>query len=512
EHQTVAELARHAALVDAADTARSEQGPVSGAVPLTPIQRWFFEHDFADLHYFNQALPLEPGEPLDPGALGSALAAVLEHHDALRLRFHREVGPAEALGWRQENAAAEPVTPFHRIDLAGLPEPRRRETLDRATAALQTGFDLSRGPLTRLALFETGSGMPGLLLWTAHHLVVDGVSWRVLLEDLEDSYRQAVRGLRPVLPPKTAAFRDWALRLTGHAAPGAPARELDHWLGVARTPVPRLPVDFTGGAESTVGEEATVSFELTADETSDLLQTVPSVYHNRIDEALLSALARTLAGWTGSPRVRVDLEGHGREPIFAEDDELDTSRTVGWFTAIHPVILEAGTADPGAALVSAKERLRAVPGRGVGYGLLRHLGGGEAARLLAAAPAAEISFNYLGQLGQLDAASSGGRSLFRSSAAPAGPPRSPRGHRTHLLEIVGRVTGGRLQITLAYGSRVHRQETAERLSEAYAGALRELIRHCREREDQVFTPSDFPKALLDAGGLDRLSALLAESD
>jgi len=178
----------------------------------------------------------------------------------------------------------------------------------------------------------------------------------------------------------------------------------------------------------------------------DLLQTVPSVYHNRVDDALLSALARALAGWTGSPRLRVDLEGHGREPVFgddgADDDALDVSRTVGWFTTLYPVVLEAGDTGPCDALVSAKERLRAVPGRGIGYGLLRFLGDGEAVRLLAAAPAAEILFNYLGQLGQVDA-SSDESSLFRASPASAGSARSRRAHRTHTLEIGGVVSPGR---------------------------------------------------------------------
>ncbi|HKH43059.1 MAG TPA: amino acid adenylation domain-containing protein, partial [Thermoanaerobaculia bacterium] len=426
EYQTVAELASHAAAADSAGALRSAQGPVTGEVPLTPIQRWFLAQDFADLHHFNQALRLEPAEPLDPATLERALAAVVAHHDALRLRFRREES-----GWRQENAAAKPVTPFHRIDLAGLPEPRRREIREEAAAALQTGFDLAAGPLTRLALFETGDA-PGELLWVAHHLVVDAVSWRVLLEDLEAACRGAG------LPPKTTAYRDYALRLAGQATPEEPAEE----------PVLRLPVDFAGHLENTVGHEATVSFALTAEETADLLQTLPAVYHNRIDEALLSALARASACWTGSPRLRVDLEGHGRQPLW---DDIDLSRTVGWFTTIHPVILEAGDAGPGQALIQARD-----------LGGLRGTG---------AATASEIVFNYLGQL---DAGSGG---LFRPSLAPAGSTRSPRARRPHLLEVTGRISGGQLHIDLAYSSRVHRRETAERLAAAYAGALRELIRH-----------------------------------
>jgi non-ribosomal peptide synthase protein (TIGR01720 family) len=524
EHQTVAGLARHVTAADAG-AAHAGQGPVSGEVPLTPIQRRFFAQGFADPHHFNQALLLEPQEPLSPAALERAMAAIVEHHDALRMRF---AGDA-AGGWRQENAPAEPVAPFHRVDLSSLPAPRWSETFEQAAAALQAGFDLSAGPLTRLCLFDSGgtgegTALTARLLWAAHHLVVDGVSWRVLLEDFEDAYRQAVRGLRPALPPKTTSFQEWARRLAQHASSEALARELPYWCAAARVPVPRLPVDFPPGAgsQATVAgdpghpanlnqDEATVSFELGTEETTDLLQTLPSVYHSRIDDALLSALVRALAGWTGSPRLRVDLEGHGREPLF---DDLDVSRTVGWFTSIYPVVLEAGHATPGDALVSAKERLRSVPGRGIGYGLLRHLavagndGDREATHLLAAAPPAEILFNYLGQAGSEAAGKS---ALFRASMASTGPCRSPRAHRTHALEISGIVAEGRLQVTITYGSRTHRRETVERLATAYAGALRELIHHGQESEE-VFTPSDFPKARLDARNFDKLAALLADSD
>ncbi len=473
EYQTVAGLALHATVTDAVGAADS--GPVSGEVPLTPIQRWFFEQGFADPHHFNQALLLEPREPLDPAALERALATVVEHHDALRMRFD---GP------RQENAHPEPVTPFHQVDHAGLPAARWDEAFEAAAAAIQAGFDLSAGPLTRLCLFADDPGER--LLWVTHHLVVDGISWRLLVEDLEAAYRQAT------LPPRTTSFQEWSRRLSAYSGQ---AGELDYWRETARVSVPRLPVDFPD-AGNLVGDEATVAFELPAEETAKLLQTLPAVYHSRIDEALLSALVRALAGWTGSPRLRVDLEGHGREPVFGDVDGPDVSRTVGWFTSMYPVVLEAGDADPGEALVSAKERLRAVPGRGIGYGLLRHL--------LEEQPAAGVSFNYLGQAD----ATAGELSLFRVSTAGTGPAQSPRTRRTHLLEIGGIVSDGRLRITLTYGSRMYRRETAERLAAAYAEALRELIQHNPE-SDEVFTPSDFPKARLDERGFRQLESLLS---
>src|SRR6185312_11057139 len=453
EHQTVEALARHAIVTETA-AVQAEQGTVTGEVPLTPIQRWFFEQGFADPHHFNQALLLETLEPLAPAALEIAMAAVVEHHDALRLRFDLRES-----GWRQENAPAERLTPFHQLDLSALPVPQCDEAFEQAAAALQAGFDLPAGPLTRLGLFSLGAGQPARLLWVAHHLVVDGVSWRVLLEDLESAYRQAARGLRPTLPPKTTSFQEWARRLSADASHAGPEEP-------ETIQVPRLPADFPS-ARDLVGDEASVSFELSAEETTDLLQTLPSAFQSRIDDALLSSLVRALAGWTGSPRLGVDLEGHGRDAVSGDasdaGDDLDVSRTVGWFTSLSPLVLEKGDAGPEEALVSARERLRAAPGH------------------------AEILFNYLGQLGQLGAAS-GESSLFQASPASPGPSRSPRAQRSHPLEIVGLVAEGRLRITLTYGSRRYRRETAERLAADYAGALRQLIRHGRE-SGEAFKPS-----------------------
>ncbi|HEY4562708.1 MAG TPA: amino acid adenylation domain-containing protein, partial [Thermoanaerobaculia bacterium] len=215
ETPTVAGLALHATATEAA----GGQGPVVGEVPLTPIQRWLLSRGFADLHHFNQSLLLEPREPLAPAVLERALAAVVAHHDALRTRLDPETG-------RQEIPAVEPVTPFHQVDLSGLPVYRLGEAWEQAAEAIQAGFDLAAGPLTRLCRFDGGDGQVRLL-WVAHHLVVDGVSWRVLVEDLEDACRQAMRGPRVFLPPKTTSFQEWARRLAGHA--GELAGELAYW-------------------------------------------------------------------------------------------------------------------------------------------------------------------------------------------------------------------------------------------------------------------------------------------
>jgi non-ribosomal peptide synthase protein (TIGR01720 family) len=258
-----------------------------------------------------------------------------------------------------------------------------------------------------------------------------------------------------------------------------------------------------------VGSEDAVAVELSREETQALLQKVPSLYRTQVNDALLAALAQALAPWIGPGALRVDLEGHGREELFPD---VDLSRTVGWFTTQFPVALEVtGAADSGAALIAVKEQLRAVPGRGLGYGLLRYFEHPQSEAfhsLERAAPRSEISFNYLGQLN----APAGEPPVFAPVGDAIGPLRDPRSHRTHLLEVSGLVAGGCLQLTLRFSARVHRRSTIERLATALAQALRELISPNDLAAEPVPSASDFPMARLNDKALSNLLAQLGEAD
>ncbi|MES1211121.1 MAG: condensation domain-containing protein, partial [Acidobacteriota bacterium] len=307
-----------------------------------------------------------------------------------------------------------------------------------AAEQLQGGLDLARGPLFTAALFRLGEDGDRLLL-TAHHLVVDGVSWRVLMEDLT----AVLRGLD--LPPRTTSWKRWAELLAGYARTPELAAELPYWLGVPGGPVPPLPIDQTDQADRTDPTDS-VSVELGAMATRALLQEAPPVYRTQINDLLLAALARTFAAWTGESTLLVDLEGHGREEIFPG---VDLSRTAGWFTTLFPValVLPPG-AGPREAIQTVKETLRAVPRRGLGYGLLRYLSAdAEIESRLGAQPAAEVGFNYLGQLDRALSESS----PLSPAREPAGPPVSPRTVRAHRLEVNASVSGGCLRVSWSYG-------------------------------------------------------------
>jgi amino acid adenylation domain-containing protein/non-ribosomal peptide synthase protein (TIGR01720 family) len=495
DHQTVAELAR---VAQTAPGIHAEQGPVSGPVPLLPIQRWFFAQGFRSPHHFNNAFLLGVRQPLAPAALARLAAAIVAHHDALRLRF---TWTGEA--WEQTGAASEPVSPWAWIDLGSLPAPLRPGAQLSAAIQIQSsGLDLARGPLTRLVFFARGED-EGRLLWLVHHLAVDGVSWRILLEDLGIAYQQLAAGESPALPAKTTSFKRWAERLVEHARSDAVRAELPYWLTVAAAACPPLPVDF-GGGDNALRSMRSVAVFLSPEETRSLLQELPSIYHTQINDALLTALAQAFADWTGSTALRVDLEGHGREPLF---DDVDLSRTVGWFTTQYPVIIDPGSpADCGEALLTVKEQLRQIPGRGIGYGLLRYLrGDAEVERLLSEAPEAEVGFNYLGQF---EAGAAEGEAAFAAADEPTGPDMDLRDRRPHLLEISGVVTGGQLHLRFNYSANAHRRTTIERLAEGMGEALRRLIDRCRSAGEAVYTVSDFPLASLDAESFREVSALL----
>ncbi|MEE8586119.1 MAG: non-ribosomal peptide synthase/polyketide synthase, partial [Acidobacteriota bacterium] len=488
QHQTIAELA---AVAGTSTPIRAQQGLVEGAVPLTPAQHRFFELGLQAPHHWNQHVLLEARTGLSPQILDQAVQLLLRHHDALRLRFE-----PDGSSWRQFNAGSEESEAFCRLDLSALSDAQQENALESACGLVQASLDPATGPLIRAGCFELGAGRPLLLLMAIHHLAVDGVSWRVLLEDLQAACQQLASGQAPQLPAKTTSFKEWSQRLSRYAHSGGLAGELDYWLGQIGKKALRLPVGFPQGANSEASA-ASVSLSLSEEETRVLLQEVPWAYRTQINDVLLTALAQSLAGWVGAGKLLVDMEGHGREAIFPD---LDTSRTVGWFSSVFPLALQVReAASQGEALKQVKEQLRLIPNRGLGYGLLRHLKRDPA---LIELPQAEVSFNYLGQFDQALPESA----LFKLAPQSGGPARHPSSRRRYLLNIGGGVSAGRLRIDWTYSQALHKRATIAGQARRYMKALRSLIAHCRSLQTQSCTPSDFPLAQLSQQELDQVLA------
>ncbi len=493
QHQTVAQLAAVAGRSPATGALpTATQGLVAGPVPMTPIQQWFFEQAVPNPHHWNQSVLLEVRRPLVVAALEAATAAVVRQHDALRLRFTADDGV-----WRQEHAAVSDEPLMHREDLSTVPADERRAAMESAANRWQASLHLDMGPLMRIVWFDTGAAESRLLL-VVHHLVIDGVSWRILLEDLQTAYQQVIGGQPIRLPAKTTSFQQWAAGLQAAASSAAVQQEAGYWRAVQDAMVPGLPVEAPGGSR-TEAVAQTVAGALSEADTQALLQRVPAAYRTQILEVLLTALVQTLGAWIDRDELIVALEGHGRETLSAE---LDVSRTIGWFTSLYPVVLTLprGT---GAreALQTIKEQMRRIPNRGIGYGLLRYgAGASDVARPLWESPTPPVCFNYLGQFDQ----------TFDDGAAWAftresvGREHDPKAALPYEIEVNAAVVGGRLEVSWTYSGARYRRETIEALSARYLAALQDLIAHCLIPDVGGYTPSDFPLAMLDQPSLDRL--------
>jgi amino acid adenylation domain-containing protein/non-ribosomal peptide synthase protein (TIGR01720 family) len=490
-----------AQLADVAGTApiiQAEQGVIAGPLPLTPIQHWYFEQNLLEPHHWNQAFLLRAPQTLDFSLLEKAFYQLLIHHDALRLCFTLKNSV-----WHQVMTSPDEVVPVSRLNLSGLTKVEQKTAIQSNATELQASLNLSEGPLMRVALFELDSHEPSYLLIIIHHLAVDGVSWRILLEHLEVLYNQLSHNKVVQLPPKTTSYKHWANQLEEYAQSDELQQELPFWLAMQENQQPSLPVDYPLGInDNTVSSIDIIPVSLNVEKTEMLLKQVPKAYQTEINDVLLTALAQAVTRWTGTSTLLIDLEGHGREAIF-EDVEL--SRTVGWFTTIFPVSLNLEkTSNIGEMLKSVKEQLRCIPNRGIGYGILRYLR--KDTKTLQALPQAELNFNYLGQFDQMLSPTS----PFELTNEDYGPRRSLRGKRRYLLEITGSIVEGKLQLSWVYSKNIHRQTTIELLAKGFMDALENLIDHCQSLKAGGFTPSDFPEADLSQEELDDLMSEISE--
>jgi amino acid adenylation domain-containing protein/non-ribosomal peptide synthase protein (TIGR01720 family) len=487
EHQTIAALA---AAAEPTDAPVADQGPVTGDVPLTPVQHWFFDQCLDDLHAWDQAVRIELRRPVSVDVLARAAVAVVHHHDLLRVRFT----PSQGGGALPRQWIAEPGEAVA-VGRAPLPV----DGTDPVTMADGSRPNLEQGPVVTFLLLEQ-EGEPRALLVRSHALVIDGFSWRLLAEDLSAAVRQLEEGATEVLlPPKTTSYQQWAEDLQQRAADGRHDSETEYWWSARRTTVSPLPMIADDSDRGGAGFE--VRGELSEERTRELLQDVPSAYQTRIEEVLLTALATAFAATCDGASLLVELRSHGRDGDSAQ--ALDVSRTVGWFTTLAPVLLEVDPAqDPGSRLKQVKEQLRGLPAGGRGFGVLRYLHpDGEIRRRMAALPRPAVGFNYLGQFdATLDAGD-----LFRLAPETGGLRRglwSPR----YAVEFHGAILQRRFQVVARLDGGRLGNSRARSLLSAFLAQLEALIDHCRSPEAAGFTPSDFPAARLDQGELDRFLA------
>ncbi|MEI6412066.1 MAG: amino acid adenylation domain-containing protein, partial [Bacteroidota bacterium] len=464
-----------------------DQGLMTGDVPLTAVQQWFFDVCQVDQHHFNQAIMLEWSAQIDLDVLQTALQALVQQHDMLRAVY----APAG-------NGLTQTIGTGLQADLQLFFLPTgddAQQLLLQKANEVQASFDLQTGPLFKAVVFRDEQGIkPDRLLLVIHHLVIDGVSWRILMEDLEIAYKQVLAGEKLKLTEKTASFQLWANTLSEYVAQQFPEQQIAYWNSVSEASralpgfVPDQP-----DAENRMSDNRELVFLLSVEETNALLHQANQAYHTEINDLLLTALSRALHASFGSDAYSITLEGHGREEIV----DLDISRTVGWFTSIFPFILSHHN-DAGRHLQEVKEALRKVPNKGVGFGLLRYL-----ADMKSLQGASQISFNYLGSFDQFGDNSN---RLFGFSNAEVGDSSSPRAPRLHELDVLGMMIGGQLRISISYSAKRMAAARMESLIAEYQNALQSLIEHCVSVEYGRLSPADFSGCGMDMAEYDQFLA------
>lgn len=496
DHPTIAELVKVAQRSHATE---AEQGPVTGEAPLIPIQSWLLAQPLVNANQWNAAIVLEVPGSHPPEVYQTALRAIVAHHDALRARFSRAGGSwSQSLGGVDAGDVA-----FVTHAVAAFDTPEAVAALEQVGGKLQASLDLASGPVFGAALFREQNGPRSRLLMVAHHLVLDGLSWRIIVEDLIAACGQAARGENITFQPKTNSVRDWGQALQRHAARLAASAEAEWWAQHASDPMAEIVPDNPEGEN--VESSATVfTASLNEERTSALLHTVPAAYGSQINDVLLAALALAFRDRTGAPALRLDLMGHGREDI---GEDLDVSRTVGWLTSLFPVVLDVnGSASADAAIDAVRTHLRRIPGRGIGFGLIRSLAPTTpAGATLAGVPQARMSFNYLGQF---DQALAPGWSL-RMARTRCGPTRDPASPRAYLLEVDAMVVGGRLVVDWTFSKNLFRGDTIHGISDAFMDWLTRII---DQSAATAGVAESFPLAGLSDEGLARLSALFESSE
>jgi amino acid adenylation domain-containing protein/non-ribosomal peptide synthase protein (TIGR01720 family) len=439
----------------------AEQGIVSGKVPLTAIQARFFQEYSDHWNHYTLAVLLRPTASLDEKVLNTVLNNIQEHHDALRMVYRYEEGQMI-----QENKGLPYPVSIETINLKGVKEAFLK--LDEHCCQVAETLELATGPLMKSVWFKMDDGER--LFIAIHHLVVDGVSWRILMEDLEEAYEQCRSGKEVRLPNKTDSYLRWAEEINKYSRSDQLLQEVAYWQVIESTSVVLLPFDM-GSQTNLQKESEKLTGQLTTQETELLITKANRAFHTEINDLLLTALARAMNRWHGENKTLIALESHGRAGLF---ENLDITRTVGWFTSIYPVILELPNSDSiGDQIQFIKASLRKVPNNGIGYGLLKYLTAAKVSTEMSFNLFPQIVFNYLGRMEK-----SVSSQWFEIERVYDNNTVSPEMERLYDLEIEGIVVGGKLELSIEYNRKKYLKTTIEKLLATYQRALQEIIAYC----------------------------------
>ncbi|QDY15881.1 non-ribosomal peptide synthetase [Clostridium botulinum] len=457
---------------------------VKGKIDLIPIQKWFFEKDFIDNHHWNQAVMLFNEEGFNESIIKKVFDKITEHHDALRIVFKNEKEDVLQFnrGLEGELYSLE-VFDYRSVE-------NYKKEIENKCNKLQSSINLSNGPLVKLGMFKTKEG--DHLLIVIHHLVIDGVSWRILLEDFSLIYNMELNNKPITLQEKTNSFKEWSTYIKEYANSKDLLQEEEYWENIENTKIKKVPKD-NEIKDSIFKDNRSISIRLSEEDTENLLRNVNKAYNTEINDILLTALGLTIKQWSKENKVLINLEGHGREEFSSN---INVSRTIGWFTNQYPLVLDISRdKDISYEIKNTKETLRRVPNKGMGYGILRYIKNKWDNNINP-----EISFNYLGQFDEEIKSN-----VFKISNLPIGQSMSLNSENTYCLNINGMISNGVLNMNFGYNYKEYNEETIKEISNNYKNNLVNIINYCLSKEKTELTPTDLGDSNLTIDQLDILN-------
>ncbi|NHN25923.1 amino acid adenylation domain-containing protein [Flavobacterium jejuense] len=450
---------------------QSDQSVVSGSVELSPIQRWFFNNSSIDQHYFNQSSMIHFKKSITSDTVFEIFTKIFEHHDALRIVFNRDNGRIN-----QENIGLN--FPISLEEKYFDNDDEVNKLILKESNRIQASIDLENGPLIKLGLFQTVEGSQ--LLIVIHHLVVDGVSWRILFEDIKTLYNQILNKQKLTLPLKTDSFQKWSKSLTEYTKTDIYEKAKLYWHSLSNKNIDLMKRDFQEGINM-FSDHCRESFKLKSKYTSKLLGDVHKTFGTQINDILLTALLLSIHKQFGLKSLLIDLEGHGREDII---QGINTSRTIGWFTSIYPVILEKNEKGLNDQIKTVKEHLKKIPNNGIDYLLNKYFQETDNQEFRNKNEVkSQISFNYLGQL------SSDYESFFTTQEGK-GNEVSLNMSQNYDWNIIGFVSNGEFALNLVYSKQQYKKETINAFMNTYKSCLEEVIDYCVSYNKPELSPSD----------------------
>ena len=456
--------------------------PSEGSIKLTPIASWFFAQNFADPNHYNQSVLLEIKQDFKVKTFQKIIKVLVDLHDSLKINYDPQT---EELYYNNEHL----TRPFNveEYDLTSFPYQEQVIKMKLIGENLKASFHIENDIMIKACLFDLGQNGKRLLL-TAHHLVIDGLSWRIILDDIYSMLIQECNGQEIKLPAITSSYKDWASKLNEYSK-NEVLRKSNKWI-IYEDHGYRIPYDFDLG-DDLIENCTTIYEEIAENITEQLFLSANSAYGTEPNELLIASLALAVREFTKEDEIIIELEGHGRGEIF---EDIDISRTVGWFTSIYPVCLKLSGDKIGTVIKSVKEQLRMVNKNNIDFGVLKYL-----SKVIKNDKKRQIRFNNLG-----DFSKEANNEIFAVSSENSGLDCSKNNHMTCEIDIAAILMDKKLKLSITYSRRKFKDATMADLLNRIVLWLREVIVHCESKEYTEFTPSDFDTAEISQNELDNL--------